>query len=252
MSNSENKTNFDENDEYVEDYEIVRFLPIYKHAKKRHLSWVKNQLKKFENPVLIDAGGGTGIMAIEIFKNFPNAKILIVDFSTRMTSLAINKGFPKKNIYHGNIEALSEIVPKEFCGQVSHILSHSVIWGLKCPRQFFEQVQKLLHKGGTFSLSTVKDVNEKDKRKFIETLEFELETLRVKGIVTQKQVNNFVKRNREIVANFNSPYSKLSIKSDLEGAGFEVIDFDQTYPLNSNTNKLTQDYFFHQILVKKP
>lgn len=231
---------------YVHDYDIIRFLPIYNEVLSRHVEWASRITGL--NPVFVDAGGGTGNMALAIKAMRPDGKVFLLDLNEAMLNFAKQKGFPGENIGVCDITNMMIGGHAIADASVDHILSHSVLWALKDPSLFFVESHRVLKRGGTLAISTSDHPTPELMDGFIKYLDEHLLIAERQGFVSAAQRENFVNSNKGLISVLNSPLSRAELIALGVQNGFEVVEAHGAYivPTVSGHRPL-----FNQVLFRK-
>jgi len=252
---------------YQAVYDIIVELPFYRDAMALHIKWMSHLTQG--RPVIIEAGGGTGIMNAASRLALPNAKNIMVDLNPAVADQAASKGVPRDRIVITSItdlemnrtEAKTKGLGDVFsetgkdsehvriaANSVDHIFSHSVIWGLPDPGQFFKESARVLKPGATLGVSTVGENIANYKNNFIDYMSKHLMVAVKAGRVTQEQHDTFIGQNQQIVQVVKSPMSVQKLKAYGEAHGLELVDVQDCYVVSTPDGPRP---FFHQVLFRK-
>src|SRR5260370_36590861 len=81
---------------YQTVYEIIVELPFYRHAMELHMRWIRSI--DTAAPLIIDAGGGIGIMTAEARCVRPEADVYLLDINPAMAEQAAKYRIPHDKI----------------------------------------------------------------------------------------------------------------------------------------------------------
>ena len=264
---SEDVRPFSSRGSYQTVYDIIQELPFYRRAMALHMQWIRSI--KTSHPLIVDAGGGTGIMTAEARRLRHDADVYLVDINPAMAAQAANRGVPKDKIVITDITDMSierlivsqqhlEPVFSESSTQpgrlrvksegIDHIFSHSVIWALPRPEAFFAEAQRVLKPGGTLAVSTVGENLHTHRQYFIDYLEKHLSAAVRHGTVSPEQKRTFVEQNRGITDAAKSPLSVKQLVEFGERHRFEVEAVADCYVLDTPQGPRS---YFHQVLYRR-
>lgn len=128
---------YDEKLGYLNSFEQKKILPL---------------LGNIRGKKILDVGAGTGRLAIEMAK-FPGAKVTALDISPEMLE-QLKKKDQQIECVVGDAENLPFV-----SGSFDVVMAAFLIVHLKDPRQFFDEVYRVLKDGGLF---LVTNINQKD------------------------------------------------------------------------------------------
>lgn len=231
---------------YVHDYDLILFLPFYLKAMNLHARWVRDI--QAANPIVIDAGGGTGNMTLAAQNVRADTEVHLLDMNEEMTKFARQKGVPEARIHLSNILQMQMNGKSVGAQTVDHVFSHSVIWSLERPQDFFKEAARVLKKEGTLAISTVRPINPSELEHFLSYLDQHLFTAELAGHVARAQRENFVEQNRKLLSILRSPLTAGQLTTLAHAAGFELLESHDAYVVPTPTGARA---IFSQVLFKK-
>jgi ubiquinone/menaquinone biosynthesis C-methylase UbiE len=101
-----------------------------------------------KKPIIVDLGVGPGLLAVEILKKMPNARLVGIDPSVSMLKLA------KQNVGFENIQSISESIPL-LSNSVDMIVSRFSLAYWKKPNDSFAEMHRVLKSGGKVVLEAL-------------------------------------------------------------------------------------------------
>ncbi len=199
---------------YQTVYDVIVELPFYRQAVDLHMLWIR-QIET-ASPLIIDAGGGVGIMTAEARRVRPDADVYLFDVNPAMAEQATKYGVPRSKIVIADITDMSVEQSALSGGQaeglfaegtagpsrlrvksdsVEHVFSHSVVWALPRPEAFFAEAWRVLRRGGTLAISTVGENLNSYREYFLDYLEEHLSAAVRRGAVSPEQKAIFLEQN---------------------------------------------------------
>ncbi len=251
---------------YQTVYDIIIELPFYRHATQLHMRWIRSIAAA--RPLIIDAGGGIGIMTAEVRRIRPDADVYLLDVNPAMAKQATKYGVPDDRIVIADITDMSveqsslpggqaEGLLSEATAQpgrvrvktesVDHILSHSVVWALPRPGAFFAEAQRVLRRGGSLAVSTVGENLHIYRQYFLDYLDAHLSAAVRRGAVSAEQKTTFLEQNARITEAAKSPLSARQLGELGERHAFAVEVAADCYVVNTPDG---QRPYFHQFLYR--
>ena len=222
-------------------YDIIQELPIYRTATMLHMQWIRSIAAS--HPVVIEAGGGTGIMNAEARRVRPDADVYLLDFNLAMAEQAERHGVSKRNIVIANITGMCV---RSRCAD--HIFAHSVVWALPRPEMFFAEAQRVLKPHGSLAVSTVSENLHAYRPYFISYLDRHLSAAVERGAVSLEQKRTFIEQNERITEAAKSPLSSEQLRELGQQHGFDVEVATDCYAVD--TPEGSRPYFY-QILYRR-
>lgn len=222
-------------------YDIILELPFYRQAMDLHMDWIRSI--EVYGPLIIDAGGGSGIMTAEARRLRPDANVYLLEVNPAMAAHAQNHDVPADRIVITDVTAMSA---KSL--SVDHVFSHSVVWALPRPEALFVEAQRVLKAGRTLAVSTVGEHLHAYRRYFINYLERYLSAAVRRGAVSLKQKETFLQENARITEAAKSPLSIKQLVALGREHGFVVEVEADCYVVD--TPRGPQPYF-HQVLYRR-
>ena len=226
---------------YPAVYDIIVELPFYRRATGLHMQWIRSI--KAPRPLIIEAGGGTGIMNAEARRVRGDAEVYLVDVNPAMAERAESHGVPRNKIVIADITQMS--VDRS---RVDHVFSHSVLWGLPRPAAFFAEAQRVLKPGGTLAVSTVGENLHRYKQYFIDYLNEHLSVAVRRGTLSPEHTMIFLEQNRHITDGATSPLSARQLRELGERHGLEVEVVADCYVVDTPEGPRP---YFYQVLYRK-
>jgi SAM-dependent methyltransferase len=248
-------------------YDIIVELPFYRHAIELHMRWIRSIA--IARPRIIDAGGGIGIMTAEARRVRPDADAYLLDINPAMAEQARKYGVPRNRIVIADITDMS--VEKSILSggpakslfsettaepgrvrvktdAVDHILSHSVVWALPRPEEFFAEARRVLRRGGSLAVSTVGENLHSYRQYFLNYLDDHLSAAVRRGTVSPKQKTIFLEQNARITEAAKSPLSvrQLGHLGEKHDLAVEVIA--DCYVIDTPEGRRP---YFYQFLYRK-
>lgn len=99
--------------------QIGAFFPSSK-SLARHIG---REVRFSSENIVVELGGGTGILTEELLKaGVPEDQLYVIELDPILVKY-LKSRFPKVNVLYGNAADLSNLLPKEFLGKVSSIVS---------------------------------------------------------------------------------------------------------------------------------
>lgn len=222
-------------------YDLVRELPFYRDATDLHMRWLRSITAP--HPIVIEAGGGTGIMNAYARRVRADADVYLFDINLAMAAQAESRGVPRRKIVIADISEMSVESRR-----VDHIFSHSVLWALPRPEAFFAEAGRILKPGGTLAVSTVGENLGRHRACFIDYLDRHLSHAVRRGRAAPEDRVIFLEQNRRITKAAQSPLSLRELHELGETHGFEVEVVADCYVVE--TPEGPQPYF-HQLLYRR-
>lgn len=212
-----------------------------------------------DNAIVIEAGGGTGIMTREAMNTKRDARIYMCDFNPAMAEHAVAKGIPREHLAVGpkigDIQNLHIGSRKAKDGEVDLIFSHSVLWNLVDPETFFSEASRVLKKDGILSVSTIRSGTQGITSYFVQSIRDGFKSAVDMRIITLDAANTFADQNAIAVANMEEPGSPVKstlspdrIRQIADKYGFEVRDISDCYVVATPNGPKP---FFIQFKLKK-
>lgn len=239
---------FSSQDPYLDVYRWVKYLDIYCDAKNTLVSWAVEWTPRLHNgrPIILDAGGGSGFMAVEMKAQRPDADIILIDKEIRMLEAARLNGLAEANLGHCSITemqvGLGANALRIANNSVHHINTHSVIWLLDDPSEFFAESLRVLHPCGTVAISTIAQVNPRLVASFLRHLR---ENLLRHPDIPRDEIEIFVGRNKDLICNnIRSPLPTQDLINLAGRHGFRVLEQRDAYVINGKP-------MFTQVLFAK-
>lgn len=220
-------------------------------------------------PLVIDAGGGIGIMAAEARRVRPDADVYLLDINPAMAEQARKYGVPHDRIVIADITdmsaersilsgGLAEGLFSETTAEpsrvrvktesVDHVFSHSVVWALPRPEAFFAEARRVLRSGGGLAVSTVGENLHSYRQYFLDYLEDHLSAAVRRGVVSPEQKAIFLEQNARITEAAKSPLSVRQLGELGEKQDFAVEVVADCYVVNTPEGRRL---YFHQFLYRK-
>ncbi len=252
---------------YQTVYEIIVELPFYRHAMELHMRWIRSI--DTAAPLIIDAGGGIGIMTAEARCVRPEADVYLLDINPAMAEQAEKYGIPHDKIAITDITAMSvdrsavsgseaAALFSESTAEpnrvrvksegVDHVLSHSVVWALPHPEAFFAEARRVLRRRGTFAVSTVSENLHAYRQYFLDYLEHHLSAAVWQGAVSSEQGATFLEQNARITEAAKSPLSVRQLRELGEKHDFAVEGVADCYVVETPDGARP---YFYQFLYRK-
>jgi len=222
-------------------YDIIVKLPFYRHATDLHMQWIRSI--KTPRPLIIEAGGGTGIMSAEARRVRYDADVYLFDINPAMAEHAESHGVPRNKIVIADITQMSLDRSR-----VDHVFSHSVLWSLPRPAAFFVEAQRVLKSGGTLAVSTVGENLHRYRQYFIDYLDEHLSAAVRRGTVSAEHTMIFLEHNKRITEVATSPLSARQLRELGEKHGFEVEVVADCYVVDTPEGPRP---YFYQVLYQK-
>ena len=222
-------------------YHIIAELPFYRQATDLHMQWIRSI--KNPRPLIIEAGGGTGIMNAEARRVRTDADVYLVDVNPAMAERAESHGVPRNKVIIADIRQMSV---DRSC--VDHVFSHSVLWALPCPARFFAEAQRVLKAGGTLAVSTVGENLHRYRQYFLDYLDEHLSAAVRRGTVSPEHAMIFLEQNKRITEAATSPLSARQLRELGERHGLEAEVLADCYVVNSPEGPRP---YFYQVLYRK-
>jgi len=99
--------------------QIGAFIP----SSKSLARVISHEILVSPQHIVVELGGGTGILTEEILKaGVPEDKLYVIELDPILVSY-LKKRFPNVTIIHGNAINLPNLIPSEFLGKISTIVS---------------------------------------------------------------------------------------------------------------------------------
>ncbi len=231
---------------YHQDYDLILHLPIYVQAMNLHLKWVREV--SVASPVIFDAGGGTGIMQRAASQMRPDGDIYLLDLHETMVRRAIQNGSHRDKISHCNVVDMRINDKPVSSESVDHIFSHSVLWALKRPSEFFFEANRVLKRSATLAVSTLSRIDWQLINGYLTYAEEKLSVALKKGLVTASQKQNFISSNYYLLKHAHSPLAKQELLQLGIRHGFEPVEVHSAYNV-ATANGIRP--LFTQVLWKK-
>lgn len=252
---------------YQPVYNIIVELPFYRHAMDLHMQWIHSIAAS--SPIIIDAGGGSGIMTAEARRVRHDADVYLFDVNPAMAEQARELGVPSNRIILTDITDMSverSIASERHLdslfweraadpnrlrvkgGNVDHVFSHSVVWALPHPAAFFREARRVLKPRGTLAVSTVGENLLPYRQYFLDYLDRHLSAAVRRGIVSPEQKSTFLEQNARITEVAKSPLSVSQLGELGEEHGFAVEVAADCYVVDTPDGLRP---YFHQILYRK-
>lgn len=252
---------------YQTVYDIIMELPFYRHAMNLHMQWIRSI--EAAGPVVIDAGGGTGIMTAEARRVRRDADVYLFDVNPAMVEQARKRGVPSNRTALADITDMSmdrSVVAEQHLEalfaedtadpnrlrvksrSVDHVFSHSVVWALPRPDAFFAESRRVLKPGGTLALSTVGENLRPYRQHFLEYLDRHLSAAVRRGTVSPEQKITFLEQNGRITEVATSPLSLSQLRELGQTQGFAVEVVADCYVIETPEGLRP---YFHQVLYRK-
>ena len=232
---------FFERGSYRSVYDIIVELPFYRRAMNFHMSWIRSI--QTPRPLIVEAGGGTGIMNAEARRVRRDADIYLLDINPAMAEQAQRRGVPNKTILIADITAMS--IKSSL---VDHMFSHSVLWAVAHPDAFFSEAQRVLTPCGTLAISTVGENLQRYRESFIDYLHEHLSAAVLRGAISPHQKTIFVEQNRRIIEGAVSP---VSLKQLGELGARHRLDLARAVGCYVILTPEGPRPYFHQVLYRK-
>jgi ubiquinone/menaquinone biosynthesis C-methylase UbiE len=226
---------------YPSVYDIIVELPFYRRAIDLHMQWIRSI--EISGPLIIDAGGGSGIMSVEARRARPDADVYLFDVNPAMAEQARKHGLPGDKIVITDITDMS--LKSE---AVDHILSHSVVWALARPSAFFAEAWRVLRRRGTLAVSTVGENMHRYRRNFLEYLDYHLSAAVHRSAVTPEQKRTFLEQNERLTEVAKSPLSASELRELGENQGLAVEAAADCYVIDTPDGPRP---YFYQMLYRK-
>jgi ubiquinone/menaquinone biosynthesis C-methylase UbiE len=222
---------------YQNVYDIIIYYPQYRAATAFHMSAVKGVPS---GGVVIEAGGGTGNMTKRAMDLRPDLKIFMNDFNPAMGNIATAKGVKADQLSLGpdigDMQKLHVGGVRATDGSVDLVFSHSVLWNLTEPADFFAESARVLKKGGILSVSTIRTGAAPLGDAFVQSIRDGFAIPVEKGLITKEQAETFAQQNANVVASIGKPDSAIkSTLSEVDIArfakqfGFEIVQVGDCY-----------------------
>ena len=226
---------------YQAVYDIIEELPFYRAATALHTQWIRSIASR--RPLVIEAGGGTGIMNAEARRVRRDADVYLLDINPAMAEQAERQGVPRGKIVVADVA--------EMCVRsrsADHIFSHSVVWALPLPDMFFAEAQRVLKSGGGLAVSTVGENLHAYRQCFISYLDKYLSAAVERGVVSPEQKRIFIEQNERVTEAAKSPLSSEQLRELGERDGFDVEVVTDCYVVDTLEGPRP---YYHQILYRK-
>lgn len=230
---------------YQSVYNIIRFLGIYQDALSFHMDPIKTLP---DNAVVIEAGGGTGLMNARARKLRPDLKLYLMDINPAMTEQAAENGIPREMIQICSITDMAINNVRVANASVDHIFSHSVIWGLPNPVEFVKEAQRVLKPGGLVTVTTITRPYEELVPYFLKTMDDNFATVEKLGLIQHEQRTKFIEQNSHILGAVKSPQSKDDLRNMFSANGFGVVEIGDAYMVDTPVGPKP---FFNRIVARK-
>ena len=206
--------------------DIIENFVLYGELKRLHSEFMPNGDVK-----IIDAGGGTGLLARHLKAEDPRRDIEIFDLSEEMTTVAIKKGMAPTNVHISTITSLIKSdgtkVPD---GSIDGIMSSHVLYQLSLQEvnQFFTEAYRVLKKDGKLSIASMRTVDKKAMGKFTHFLKSEIMKMEQTELIPQGFSNLFFAC-RESLLGLISPttFTGQEIICVGNSNGFQEITLDE-------------------------
>jgi len=252
---------------YQSVYDVIVELPFYCHAMDLHMQWIRSI--DTAHPLIIDAGGGSGIMSVAARRVRPDADVYLFDVNPAMADQARNHGLPDDKIVIADItdmsvERAAVLDPRlrALLGDnaadssrarlkdetVDHILSHSVVWALERPSGFFAEAWRVLRRRGTLAVSTVGENMKCYRQHFLDYLDEHLSAAVQRGSISLEQKRIFLEGNQCLTEVAKSPLSASELRELGEEQGFAVEAVADCYVVDTPDGPRP---YFYQILYRK-
>ncbi|PYR48589.1 MAG: hypothetical protein DMF89_15260 [Acidobacteria bacterium] len=197
-------------------YHIIAELPFYRQATDLHMQWIRSI--KNPRPLIIEAGGGTGIMNAEARRVRTDADVYLVDVNPAMAERAESHGVPRNKVIIADIRQMS--------------VDRSCV----------------LKAGGTLAVSTVGENLHRYRQYFLDYLDEHLSAAVRRGTVSPEHAMIFLEQNKRITEAATSPLSARQLRELGERHGLEAEVLADCYVVNSPEGPRP---YFYQVLYRK-
>ncbi|MBP6952131.1 MAG: class I SAM-dependent methyltransferase [Alphaproteobacteria bacterium] len=206
--------------------DVIENFVLYEQLKKLHSKAMPNGDVK-----IIDAGGGTGLLARHLKAEDPRRDIEIFDLSDKMTAVAINKGMAQTNVHISTMTNLMRSngvkVPDD---SIDGVITNHVLYQLSLQEinQFFTEARRVLKKDGKLSIASMRTVSKKKMDKFTHFLKSETMKMEQAELIPQGFSNLFFACRESLLAQ-SSPttFTGQEIISIGNTNGFQEITLDE-------------------------
>lgn len=169
--------------------DFIENFVLYEEVKRLHsASMPQGDVK------IIDAGGGTGLLARHLKAEDPRREIEIFDLNDDMTRVAIEKGMNPTNIHISTITDLRRSnnirVPDD---SIDGIMTNHVLYQLSLEEvnQFFTEAYRVLKKDGVLSIASMQTVEKEKMDEFTHFLKSETKKMEDNGNIWKGFSNLF-------------------------------------------------------------
>jgi ubiquinone/menaquinone biosynthesis C-methylase UbiE len=204
----------------VYDEVLLRFEP-HQELRELHDSFMPRG-----QALILDLGGGTGLVARHLKESDPRRRIEIFDQSEAMMEVAVEKGWPRENAHRSNMlnptRTDGRVVED---GTVDGIVTNNALYILsrKEVTELFAKAHRLLKRGGRFTPASMKDVSAEKMGEFLTFLKRRVLELEERGEVAQGASEIFFNTNRTLTQDSPTTFKLHEVVEIGESMGFRAI-----------------------------
>ena len=176
---------------------------------------------------ILDAGGGTGNIALTIMQENKEAEVHLLDLNKAMVKFAIKKGFPEDRTHIASITDMKKNTGEPFLeSSFDGVVVNNVLYILTSEEveKAFQALARILKPGGVLSISGPrKKTTKEEKYMYIQHLKEILNESVRAGKVTRDVSLKFLEANRELIARLNSPMEEKDLIAIARRHGFLLM-----------------------------
>lgn len=210
--------------------QVLSQLSYHRQLRRLHSQYAPKS-RSNSNVSIIDAGGGTGLVARQLLEDDPSRQVEIFDTSESMTRIAIAKATKESvhlssilNLRRSNGESVANnSVDGITCSNVIYILSKADVV------KFLNESHRVLKAGGRLTISSMRFASQDVHSHFMNLAVTETLGHEESGLVPRGGAQILSSSNNQLLNQSPSLFSFEEIKELAEAAGFNVKFQTTTY-----------------------